>query len=729
MGVELGVPMSELARMPSAARHAPLRARRASPHQRYMAFLSYSHDDEKDAAWLEESLETFRVPPRLVGQLTDMGPVPKKLTPIFRDRHELAAAADLGEEIEEAIAGSRFLIVLCSRTAAQSHWINEEIALFKRLHEDDRVLAVILDGEPFASDDPDRAADECFPLALRTRFDSRGRATSQRAEPLAADLREAGDGRRMGLLKTIAGMLGVGLDELAQREAHRRQRRMMMITAASVAGMLATSGLAYTAIQARDEARDQRREAEGLIGFMLGDLRNKLEPIGRLDALDGVGARALAYYEKQNKTDMSDAALAQRSRALTLMGEIAQLRGDLDGALARYREARAGTAEMVRRSRNDPQRLFEHAQNAFWVGTIALQRGQIDGAEMAFRDYQRLATRMVAIEPGNPKWRMETQYADANVGIVLYEQRRYPEASRQFQRALTTIEQFAAKQPANASYQQSVAESLAWLADSEKGEGRLDEAIANRQRQVELLSRLMKSGGSDVAYPQRLIPAHKALGMLLASRGETAAGERQMRLAVTYAEQLIPSEPDNMKWVEYAAGARLELANLLLATGRMADASAQTQTACAQANQLIRRDPNVAGWRLLVHSCLMSRGRLAFAAGSRNEALSLAIQALTVARSIESTDPSEDRYNAARTELLIGDIRQRMGQRQPAMAAWQAGLAGLPRSVAEQPSEMSDRALLLQRVGRPKEASSVYAQLDQIGFRHPAYLRARQFIQ
>ena len=81
------------------------------------------------------------------------------------------------------------------------------------------------------------------------------------------------------MLKLIAGMLGVGLDDLAQREAQRRQRRLYAITAASVAGMLVASGLAYTAFDARDEARDQRREAEGLIGFMLGDLRAKLDKL------------------------------------------------------------------------------------------------------------------------------------------------------------------------------------------------------------------------------------------------------------------------------------------------------------------------------------------------------------------------------------------------------------------------------------------------------------------
>ncbi len=135
-----------------------------------MAFLSYSHDDAETADWLHEELEEFHVPPRLVGKLTDHGPVPKRLAPIFRDRHELAAASDLGEEIEEAIAGSRFLIVLCSPTAATSRWIDEEIACFKRLHREDRILAAIIDGEPFASEIPGREAEECFPAVAARSF-------------------------------------------------------------------------------------------------------------------------------------------------------------------------------------------------------------------------------------------------------------------------------------------------------------------------------------------------------------------------------------------------------------------------------------------------------------------------------------------------------------------------------------------------------------------------------
>ena len=51
----------------------------ATVHFKYRAFISYSHADEKWARWLHRSLETYRVPRRLVGQKTQFGPVPARL--------------------------------------------------------------------------------------------------------------------------------------------------------------------------------------------------------------------------------------------------------------------------------------------------------------------------------------------------------------------------------------------------------------------------------------------------------------------------------------------------------------------------------------------------------------------------------------------------------------------------------------------------------------------------
>lgn len=708
--------MAELARMPRAARSALFGARRASPHQRYMAFLSYSHDDDKDAAWFHENLEEFRVPKRLIGQLTDMGPVPKRLSPIFRDRHELAAAADLGEEIEEAIAGSRFLIVLCSPSAAQSHWINEEIKCFKRLHREDRVLAVILDGEPFASEEPGREHEECFPPALRFHCDRKGRLTAQRAEPLAADLRESGDGRRMGLLKTVAGMLGVGLDDLVQREGQRRQRRMQIIVAALLIGLIFTSGMLLVAIQSRDAARDQRREAEGLVAFMLGDLKDKLEPIGRLDALGGVGTRVLAYYSKQDTSELSDAGLLQRSRALSLTAQVASLRGDTDTAEQLYRQALQGTGEAVRRDPDDPQRLFDHAQNVFWLGDIARDRGQIDKAEAANREYKRLADKMVAIEPDNLKWRMEVLYAEENIGIVLRNQRRFAESARQFESSVRPMESLASIDPGNAEYQRELSTLLAWSADAQRDLGRLDAAIQRREKQIAFLRRLLASGDTNVAFREHLIPAQQGLGILFASSGQPDRGIEQFRLAVAEANRLIPIEPDNVLWKGFAGQAQLELAKTLLSLGQDAEAATEARAGCRLAAQVRARDSG-ASWRHLQTDCLTLRSRLALQSATEVEALKLAELALASARTERSEDPTRDRYRIAAAHRQVGDIRQRMGDADAARAAWTAGYAQLPRNVAERPAEMQERAEILKRLGKADEALALSSKLKNIGFR------------
>ncbi|MEO7601956.1 MAG: TIR domain-containing protein [Sphingomicrobium sp.] len=709
---------SRIARI-AASRGASTRAKRSRkrPRHHYFAFLSYSHQDEELAAWLHGELEQFRVPAQMVGKITDHGVIPQRLTPIFRDQQELAAAKDLGEEIEQALAGSQFLIVLCSPEAAQSRWTNAEVDAFKRNHPDGCVLAAIAGGEPFASEIEGRETDECFPPALRQRYDRVGRPTGKRAEPLAADLREEHGGRRIGFLKLVAGMLGVGLDELVQRETTRRQRRLAFATAASIAGMALTSLLAVTAIQARDEARDQRREAEGLVAFMLGDLKDKLEPIGRLDALDGVGAKVLDYYRKQDASDLPDNALLQRAQALSLSAQVAYLRGDLAGSERLYREALEGTAEAVRRKSDDPQRLFDHAQNVFYFGTIAADRGDFEGAARAFQSYKSLAGRMVAIAPNDLKLRMEAQYADFNLGIILMKQRQFAQAEARFRSALQTINAIAGIEPGNRDYQQSVSHSLAWLADSEIAQGKIAEAIRHREQQIAHLSRLSARNEGDVSFREMLIPARIKLGRLFAASGNSARAQTELNQAVATAGLLIPREPGNRKWLEYEAIARLTLAMFWLDTGNGA-AGGETDAACRIVDQLIARDPKIVDWQSDRRICLTLRARLALDQGDSATALREAQRALAVARTTKTVDPVADRYRASQSYRLLGDVYRRLGDGARALQAWQAAMAVLPGSSIERPWEAAERALLLERLGQQGEGRRIAASLRSKGIRY-----------
>src|SRR5215212_3143856 len=118
---------------------------------KYWAFISYSHRDEEWARWLHKSLETYRVPKKIVGRQSGLGPIPRRIFPVFRDRDELPGAADLGGKLKNALRQSRYLIVICSPHSAKSQWVNEEIKTFKSFGREGRVLCLIVGGEPFAS--------------------------------------------------------------------------------------------------------------------------------------------------------------------------------------------------------------------------------------------------------------------------------------------------------------------------------------------------------------------------------------------------------------------------------------------------------------------------------------------------------------------------------------------------------------------------------------------------
>jgi len=87
---------------------------------KFRAFLSYSHRDSRWANWLHGALEGYRIEKDLVGRKTAIGPVPKLLRPIFRDRDDFSAGHSLTEQTAAALEGSLFMVVLCSPNAARS---------------------------------------------------------------------------------------------------------------------------------------------------------------------------------------------------------------------------------------------------------------------------------------------------------------------------------------------------------------------------------------------------------------------------------------------------------------------------------------------------------------------------------------------------------------------------------------------------------------------------------
>lgn len=509
--------------------------------RRYAAFLSYSHRDMEVARWLHAALEAFPVPAALVGTPGLHGFVPQRIAPIFRDDDDLPATGDLSAEVTEALGDSDALIVICSEHAAQSAWVAEEVRRFKAQHGDRRVFAVLV----HASDCHEPSA--VMPLPLKRRVLSDGTVTSEPTEPLALAL-DGPDGRKAMVRRLAAGLLGVNLDALVQRDSARRQRHLRRVAAVLLVALLGTALLARSAILARDAAEVQRAEAEQLISFMLGDLRAQAEKSGRLDMLDAVAAQALNYYGRQELGDLSADSLAQRAKALHLIGETRMARGDYPAAGRALADASATTGELLARAPDDPQRIFDHAQSVYWEGDLARQRRDTAATRKAFTQYAALADRLVDIAPADPAWRAEVAHSRINMGVVHFDAGELPEASRAFRTAATIFRELAQGRDAGIEEQDNLATALAWSADADRSRGDIRAAIASRTEEAELRREMAKRDPTDIPALDALSLAVHAQSELAFDTGDAATARKLSAAAIRDAERATAVEPSNLRW-------------------------------------------------------------------------------------------------------------------------------------------------------------------------------------
>lgn len=496
---------------------------------RFQAFLSYSHADAAAARKLHRRLETYRLPRRLAAHMppSPKGP-PGRLGPIFRDREDFPAAQDLSDAVKQALAASDKLIVICSPDAAKSSWVAQEIALFRTLHPDRPILSALIAGEP----------SDSFPPVLR-----------QGPEPLAADLRRDADGPRLGFLKIVAGLAEIPLDTLIQRDAHRRQRRVTAITLAACCGLLIMGAITMLAITARNEAEQQRSEAEGLIEFMLTDLRTRLKSVGRLEVMNSVNQRAMRYYEHQGDLGgMPDESLERRARILMAMGEDDDKRGDYRSAVHKIGEAHRTTAAILARKPDDPQAIFSHAQSEYWLGYLAYVRGRPE-ATARFSAYKRLADKLVAAQPGNPDWLREAGFAEGNLCTVSLQRPRDPRnALAHCRRALRRMQAVAELLPGDKAAIQDVANRHAWLSEALKVNGDWAGALAHRAEQERLLRPLVEADPDNADLREFWMLTQMTYAELLSQRKLAAQARPHLEQASAIAVQLMRHDAENQKW-------------------------------------------------------------------------------------------------------------------------------------------------------------------------------------
>jgi tetratricopeptide (TPR) repeat protein len=369
-------------------------------------------------------------------------------------------------------------------------------------------------------------------------------------EPLAADLRKEGDGRRLGLLKLVAGLAGVGLDALVQRDATRRIRQVTFVGSTAVAAMLVMALLMALALAARAEAQRERADAEGLVEFMLTDLRDKLRAVGRVDIMEAVNRRALARYGGGGALDsLSGEALSRRARLLHATAEDQITLGNASSARLAAEEAYRTTNEQLSRDPSNLQRQLEHARSIFWIGRAHEVQKEWPQAQRQYALFAAATDRLLAAAPRNADYMKEVGWSRIDLGNVqLNGIGDFSRAQRYYEEAIGWFGRAMAIRPDDDTAR-VLANAYGWLADSFFNQKFFPASLEARRRQFQITRALHEKHLEDMDETYRLAIARRAVARSLAKVGQGDRAREELLEAIKVSAWLSDRDPRNGDWM------------------------------------------------------------------------------------------------------------------------------------------------------------------------------------
>jgi eukaryotic-like serine/threonine-protein kinase len=515
-----------------------------------------------------------------------------------------------------------------------------------------------------------------------------------------------------------------------RRIRERPQRRVRQAAVAGALGLVALAGIKYTvdlrhergvADTARQDADRRRTQAEGLISFMLGDLRTKLEPVGRLDVLDEVGEKAREYFAAVPESQMTDSELFRRSQALRQIGEVRVAQGRLDKALSTFQESLILAEDLERRDPLRKEWQVGLGASHFWVGYIAFYQGRTKEAEAPFLRYLDIARRLVEREPKSREFRTELGYAQSNLGSLREKQGDLESALASFREALSVTESLLGETPDDAALQSDVAVAHNKVAVILAKLGDLEDALGHYQADVEIKARLVAREPSNTRWLDALSIGRVYLAGALRDRGDAGLERSQLDEALRIRRNLVGHDPANADWAWQLAVVTMNLGRAALHRGDVAGAASLTRQSREALALLVGKDKSNTDWQQDYAFALHNEAVVSLAAGRLQEARRQALAAVEAFERLVASDASEarSRRGLAQTLLELGRALEATHDRPGAARAWGRALQELEGLRPPGVEVQGVKARVLFRLGRASEARPIALDLVAKGYRFP----------
>lgn len=374
----------------------------------------------------------------------------------------------------------------------------------------------------------------------------------------------------------------------SQRSANRSRRLRHGAIVALCTFSLVSALLALFALDARDQAKQERSKAQALTSYLLVDLADALRPSGNIEFLDEISERVLAQIEKQPFGEMDRDDLIGYSQALRIRGEVSMARGQDDEAEKLFRQASMSANRAWSMDTNSNDALYELGQVAYWNGYQKRSKRHYEDAEKEWKHYRDISKELYRRDRHEPKWMMERGYALTNLGVLASDRDQPQLALKRFTAAANWQGKASAqpkgKQKLDWPYQVIVTQS--WIARSELEAGNLASAAEKYNLQISALTTLIDK------HPKFIDWEHQQSGFLNMAadidlmRGQLEEGERKIEDSIAILSRITRLEPEDLGWKRDLAKAHLVACDIALARGRLDAAAEHAEKAAVEADKL-----------------------------------------------------------------------------------------------------------------------------------------------
>ncbi len=317
--------------------------------------------------------------------------------------------------------------------------------------------------------------------------------------------------------------------------------------------------LGLSAKAASDDAENRRAQAEDLMGFMLGDFVEKLRPLGRLDLLDNVSARALAYLSSTIKEQTSTEVILQRAKNLHLIAEVRRARADITGSQEALVAARDLLNAEYEKKPENKVILKELGGNAFWLGQLNFDQSNWENALLYMGTYKKLGEKLVDISPTDIDALMELSYSHGSLGSIFLRQDLLQQAAQEFQLSADIKQRALKLAPQRDSLKIDLANSISGLAAVKVRLGELDSAEKLYVLEESLLAPLHEKAPTNGNWTYRLAVAKWHQAELAQATGRKAKALADYGNAEKLFIQILKQDPSNRSWEKSLYSIQLKL--------------------------------------------------------------------------------------------------------------------------------------------------------------------------